>query len=250
LSGHSKWSTIKRKKGKADAERGKIFSRLSREITVAAREGGGDSEANPRLRTAIQAARQENMPARNIDNAVKKGTGEIPGVSYEESTYEAYGPGGAALLIEALTDNRNRSTAEIRHLLTKHGGSMGEVGSVAWIFHTKGFLAVEGGAVDEDTLLEAALEAGAEDVVTEDGQYSIYTPPEALENVRSALEGKGIRTLVAEVSKIPQNTVALEGDVAKKFLRLLESLEDHEDVQKVFSNFEVPDEILAEAGRV
>lgn len=250
MSGHSKWSTIKRKKEKNDAQRGKVFSKLIREITVAARAGGGDPEGNPRLRQAIQAARLENMPTKNIDNAIKKGTGEIPGVTYEETIYEGYGPGGVALLIEVLTDNRNRTTAEIRHLLTKHGGRLGENGCVAWLFHKKGFVAVDGATAEEDTVFEAAIDAGAEDVSSDDGNFSIYSLPEAVETVTTALRSKGIDPMISEVIRIPQNTVALDGGSARKFMKLLESLEDHDDVQNVFSNFDIPDEILAEMGRV
>ncbi len=245
MSGHSKWSTIKRKKGKADAERGKLFTRLIKEITIAAREGGGDPDGNPRLRTAIASAKASNMPAKNIDNAIKKGTGELPGVTYEENAYEGYGQAGVAILVETLTDNKNRTTAEIRHLFNKYGGNLGENGCVSWLFDPKGIITVSKDAIDEEKLFELASEAGAEDMDTEsDDVYEIYTAVADLVKIGSALEEASVPILSQEVSKIPQNTVMVEEDVAVKLLRLLEMIEDHDDVQKVYSNFDISQETM------
>jgi YebC/PmpR family DNA-binding regulatory protein len=245
MSGHSKWSTIKRKKGKADAERGKIFTRHIKEITIAAREGGGDPEANPRLRTAIAAAKGSNMPADNIKRAIMKGTGELPGVSYESVTYEGYGPGGVALFMEGLTDNRNRTVSEVRHILSKYGGNLGANGCVAWMFERKGFITVDAGKVDEETLLEIALEAGAEDLKTEGELYEITTPPEAVDDVRSAIEARGIAMETAEVTMIPKDTVKLSKESeASSMMKMYDLLEDHDDIQKVYANFDIPDELL------
>ncbi len=246
MSGHSKWSTIKRKKGALDAKRGKVFTKYIKEITVAARAGGGDPNANPRLRTAIGGAKSVNMPADNIDRAIKKGTGELPGVSYEEVTYEGYGPGGIAILIETLTDNRNRTTGEVRHILTKAGGRMAEAGSVQWMFHQKGTITVPRSAADEETVLGVVLDAGADDVDMDDAEvYEITTPPQAFEAVKAALQAKGIPTTAAELAKVAQNTISLSEKDAEQALKLMEALEDNDDVQRVSSNLDITDEILA-----
>lgn len=239
MSGHSKWSTIKRKKEKADAERGKVFTKLIREITTAARQGGGDEDANPRLRTAIAAAKTANMPLSNIEKAVKKGTGELPGVVYEEKSYEGYGPGGVAILIDALTDNTNRTTSEVRHLLTKYGGNLGESGCVAWMFEKKGLIAVKRDACDEDKLLEIALEAGAADMSVEDDVYEILTLPDHFADVKEALDAEPIPLVSAELTMIPKNTVKAEGPQAGKILKLMEALEESDDVQQVYANFDI-----------
>jgi YebC/PmpR family DNA-binding regulatory protein len=244
MSGHSKWSSIKHKKAATDAKRGKIFTKLIKEITVAARMGGGDPEANSRLRTAIQAAKSENMPKDNIERAVKKGTGELEGVNYEESVYEGYGPGGAAVLIESLTDNKNRTVADIRHIFSKAGGNMGESGCVAWMFDKKGYIAVENKAVEEDALMEAALDAGAEDIREDDSNYEIITAPEDFEAVKTAIDGASIPYLVAEVTMLPQSTTFLKGKEAEQMVRLMEALEDCDDVQKVYTNADIPEEIF------
>jgi YebC/PmpR family DNA-binding regulatory protein len=250
VSGHSKWSTIKRKKGKADQERGRLFGRLIREITVAARQGGGDLNANVRLRTAVQSAKSSNMPSENIDRAIKRGTGELPGVSYEEVFYEGYGPSGVAVLVEALTDNRNRTTSEIRHLFSKHGGSLGEVGCVSWMFDLKGLITVEKNAADEDRLIDVALEAGADDVSDDSPDYyEITTEPSKLETVRDSLKEADIPLDAAELSRIPQSAVTLDEKDAEKILRLMEALEEHDDTQKVFANFDIPYEVLAKLGK-
>ncbi|MFH1277980.1 MAG: YebC/PmpR family DNA-binding transcriptional regulator [Candidatus Eisenbacteria bacterium] len=246
MSGHSKWSTIKRKKGKADAERGRIFTRLIREITVAARDGGGDPSANPRLRTAMDAAKQNNMPAANVDRAIKKGTGELPGVTYEEVVYEGYAASGVAMLIEAVTDNRNRTTAEVRHILTKFGGRMAEVGSVAWQFDQKGMIVVEKKGVAEDDLMMVALDAGANDVSDEGDSWEITTDPHDLHHVNEALKGAGITAESAELTRLPKTTVALDKATAGKVLRLVDMLEENDDVQQVSANFDISDKILEE----
>jgi YebC/PmpR family DNA-binding regulatory protein len=248
MSGHSKWSTIKRKKGKADAQRGKLFSKLIKEITVAAREGGGDIESNPRLRQVVQTAKSSNMPADNIDRAIKKGTGELPGVTYEEVHYEGYGPGGIALLVEVATDNRNRTVADIRHILTKRNGHLGETGSVAWMFEQKGYIVVSKDACEEDQLLAVALEAGAEDMKTEADAYEITTAPADFENVRQALEEKKIPYTEAELTKTPQNTIKLDGKNAEQALTLMEELEDQDDVQHVYTNFDIDEDLLNKMG--
>lgn len=239
MSGHSKWHSIKHKKGAADAKRGKIFTRLIREITVAARDGGGDVDMNPRLRKAVADAKAANMPADNIDRAIKRGTGEMEGVSYEEITYEAYGPGGVAILIETMTDNRNRTVAELRHLLSKNNGNLGESGSVAWMFDRKGYLVVPKEQRSEDELFEIAIEAGAEDLKDDDSNFEIFTAQEAFEDVKKAMENEGIAPEVAEVSMIPQNYVKLEGADAQAMLKLYEAIDDHDDVQNVYSNFDI-----------
>ncbi len=244
MSGHSKWSTIKHKKGKADQARGAAFSKLIREITTAARIGGGDVNANPRLRTAVESAKAINMPADNVDRAIKKGTGELPGVTYEETIYEGYGPGGVALMIRALTDNKNRSTAEIRHVFDKYGGSMGSAGSVAWQFKPQGLIVVSKDKADEDAVLTAALEAGADDVQTEASAYSILTPIAAFEKVKKQLRDAGIQSESAELTMVAANSVKLSEQDAPKVLKLIEMLEELEEVQQVYDNSDIPDEIL------
>jgi YebC/PmpR family DNA-binding regulatory protein len=248
MSGHSKWSTIKRKKGKADAQRGKIFSKLIKEITVAARQGGGDINSNPRLRQAVQSAKGANMPADNIDRAIKKGTGELPGVTYEEIVYEGYGPGGIALLVEVATDNKNRTVADIRHILTKRNGHLGETGSVAWMFEQRGFLVVDKEACEEDQLMTVVLEAGAEDMTLEGDAYEIVTAPSDFEAVKNALDENEIPYTMAELTKTPQNTLKLEGKTAEQALMLMEDLEDQEDVQNVYSNFDIDEKIMEQMG--
>jgi YebC/PmpR family DNA-binding regulatory protein len=227
-----------------DAKRGKIFTKLIKEITVAARMGGGDIDANPRLRTAIQAAKSENMPKDNIERAIKKGTGELEGVNYEESIYEGYGPGGAAVLIESLTDNKNRTVADIRHIFSKAGGNMGESGCVAWMFKKKGYIAVENKAVDEEALMEAALDAGAEDIREDDSNFEVITAPEDFEAVKNAIDGASIPYIVAEVTMLPQSTTFLKGKEAEQMVKLMEALEDCDDVQKVYTNADIPEEIV------
>jgi YebC/PmpR family DNA-binding regulatory protein len=245
VSGHSKWSTIKRKKGAADAKRGRAFSRLIKEITVAARMGGGDPEGNPRLRTAIASAKTENMPKDNIERAIKKGTGEIEGAVYGEITYEGYAPGGVAVMVECMTDNKNRTVADIRHYFSKSGGNLGESGCVSWMFDKKGSILIDKSAIDEETLMEKGLEAGAEDVIEEDNVFQVLTAPDDFESVREALAGDGLEFIEAAVSLIPQNTVDITDEkTAKQVLKLLESLEDHDDVQSVSANFDIPEEII------
>ena len=245
MSGHSKWSSIKHKKGAADAKRGKVFTKLIKEITVAARMGGsGDPDANPRLRTAIAAAKTENMPKDNIERAIKKGTGELEGVNYEESTYEGYGPGGAAVFLESLTDNKNRAVADIRHIFNKCGGNMGENGCVAWMFDKKGYIVVERSATDEDTLMEVALEAGAEDVREDDSNFEVITAPEDFETVKAAIDAKEITYLDAEVTMLPQTTADLKGKEAEQMIRLMDMLDDCEDVQKVYTNADIPEDLV------
>lgn len=239
MSGHSKWNTIKRKKAKADAERGKVFTRLIKEITLAAREGGGDESANPRLRTAIAAAKDANMPAANIDRAIKRGTGELPGVSYEEGMLEGYGPGGVAIFVEILTDNRNRTIAEIRHHFTKHGGNLAESGAVAWMFEKKGQVTVAKGTLDEESLLMTVMDAGAEDLQSEDDMFEITCATGDLEKVKAALESNGIEYEEATLTMYPKNTVRVEGREAQQVLRIMDELEDHDDVQNVYSNFDM-----------
>lgn len=245
MSGHSKWSTIKRKKGALDAKRGKIFTRLIKEITVAARMGGGDPEGNPRLRSAIASAKTENMPKDNIERAIKKGTGELEGAVYEEITYEGYGPAGVAVLVNCMTDNKNRTVADIRHAFSKSGGNLGESGCVSWMFDKKGTILVDKEAIDEEELMDKALEAGAEDVVEEDNVYQVETTPDDFEAVREALEKDGLKFIEAAVSMVPQNTVDInEEKPARQVLKLLEILEDHDDVQNVYANFDIPDDIM------
>jgi len=249
MSGHSKWSTIKRKKGATDAKRGKIFTKLIKEITVAARMGGGDPDSNPRLRTAIASAKADNMPKDNIDRAIKKGTGELEGVSYEEVFYEGYGPGGAAVLVESLTDNRNRTVADVRHLFSKSGGSLGEAGCVAWMFEKTGLFVFEKSDVDEETLMDIALDAGAEDIRDEENTFEVISPMEHFETVKKALDEKNLPYVLAELTMLPQSTVKLEDKHAEQMLRLMDGLEDSDDVQKVYSNFDIPENTLEELGR-
>jgi YebC/PmpR family DNA-binding regulatory protein len=244
MSGHSKWATIKRKKGKTDAARGKVFTKLIREITVAAREGGGDENSNPRLRTAILAAKAENMPAANMERAIKKGTGELPGESYESVIYEGYGAGGVAIMIEALSDNKNRTVAEMRHLFSKHNGNLAENGSVSWMFSQKGYLTVDK-SVPEDDLMMVALEAGAEDISDEEDVWEITTVLPDFDRVKKALEEAGIAYTQAELIRKPQNMMKVEGKTAEQVLNLMNALEDHDDVQKVFSNFDMDAKDLA-----
>ena len=244
MSGHSKWSSIKHKKAATDAKRGKIFTKLIKEITVAARMGGGDIEANPRLRTAVAAARSENMPKENIERAIKKGTGELEGVNYEESTYEGYGPGGAAVLIESLTDNKNRTVADIRSIFGKNGGNLGENGCVAWMFDKKGYIAVESNSIDEEALMETASDAGAEDIREDDSNFEVITAPGDFEAVRDAMEKASIAHIAAEVTMLPQTTTNLTGKEAEQMVRLMEMLEDCDDVQKVYTNADIPDDII------
>jgi len=249
MSGHSKWSTIKHKKAAADAKRGKIFTRVIREITVAARSGGADPEGNARLRTAVNAARAANMPKDNIEKAIKKGTGELPGASFEEIVYEGYGPNGVAFFVEVVTDNRNRTLPEIRHLFAKYGGSLAETNSVAWMFEKKGYIVVERSDVpDEDRLLEIVLEAGGDDLQEDGGNMEIFTAPDAFAPVVSAMESAGIQPRSSSVDMIPQNVVRCEPDQARKVLNMLEALEEHEDVQNVWANFDIDDEVFEERG--
>ena len=243
MSGHSKWSSIKHKKAATDSKRGKIFTKLIKEITIAARMGGGDPDANPRLRTAIAAARAENMPKDNMERAIKKGTGELEGVNYEEVTYEGYGAGGAAVYIESLTDNKNRTVADIRYIFSKAGGNIAENGCVAYLFDKKGYLVVEKSVVDEDTLMETALDAGAEDVREDGENFEVITEPGDFENVRDAMEGAGIATIAAEITMLPQTVTPVAGKEADQMVRLMETLEDCDDVQKVYTNADLPDDM-------
>jgi YebC/PmpR family DNA-binding regulatory protein len=249
MSGHSKWATIKRKKAATDQARGKVFSKYIKEITIAARQGGGDQEANPRLRTAIAAAKAVNMPAGNIERAVKRGTGEIEGANYEETQYEGYGPGGVALLVEIATDNRNRTAGDIRHIFTKNGGNMGEAGSVSYLFKPRGVILIEKGAVAEDTLIEITLEAGADDVNTDGDSYEVLTPPAQLEAVKQALGARSVPVQSAETTKLSSLLVPVSEKEAEAVLRLVDALEDHDDVLRVYSNFTAPDEVLARLSR-
>jgi YebC/PmpR family DNA-binding regulatory protein len=244
MSGHSKWATIKRKKEKTDAQRGKIFTKLIREIIVAARQGGGDLVSNARLRTAVTAAKAANMPADNIKRGILKGTGGLEGTSYEQSTYEGYGPGGVAILVETLTDNKNRTVAEIRHIFSRHGGSLGEVGCVGWMFERKGYIVVEKGGINEDELMEKALEAGASDFQSGPDTYDIYTDYADFDSVRAALEKAGIKMSSAEITMTPQTTIRLDGKQAEQMIKLYEELEDHDDVQKVYANFDIDESML------
>jgi len=244
MSGHSKWSTIKHKKAATDAKRGKAFTKLIKEITVSARDGGGDPTANPRLRTAVANAKSVNMPNDNIERAIKKGTGELPGVTYDEISYEGYGMGGVAVMVDVLTDNKNRTVAEIRSIFTKAGGSVGENGCVSWMFDKKGLITVLAEAVEEDELMEIVLDAGADDINMSDGIYEIKTPTDKLELVRDAITAKNLKIESAEISMIPQSTVKLDEGDAKKMLKLMDALDDQDDVQKVYANFDIPDDIM------
>jgi len=244
MSGHSKWATIKHKKGAADARRGKIFTKLIKEITVAARISGGDADSNPRLRTAILAAKAENMPADNIKRAIQKGTGELPGAAYEESVFEGYGPGGVALILEVATDNRNRTISELRHILSKNGVNLGEHGCVAWMFSKKGYIAVPKEKADEEALLNLVTEAGADDMRDDGSQWEIITPPEVFHQVVDKLKTANITPTSAEVAMVPQSNIKVSGKSAQQMLRLMEELEDHEDVQHVFANFDIEESEL------
>jgi YebC/PmpR family DNA-binding regulatory protein len=248
MSGHSKWAGIKHKKAVVDAKRGKVFSKLSKEISVASRIGGGSVEMNPRLRLAVEKAREANMPSDNIKRAIQKGTGELPGATYEESIYEGYGPGGVAILIEIMTDNKNRTVGEIRHILTKHNGNMGETGCVSWMFQKKGYILVNKEGIDEDSLMSFALDAGAEDFKNDPDEenYEITTSPEDFNGVKEFLDQKNISFNMAETTMIPQNYVKLETDDAKKMLKLMDTIEDHDDVQNVYANFDIPENFIPE----
>lgn len=245
MSGHSKWSQIKHKKAGTDAKKGKAFTKIVKEITVAARQGG-DPDGNPRLRLAIDKAKEVNMPSDNVKKAIMKGTGELPGTTYEEVIYEGYGPGGAAVMMEVLTDNKNRTVSEIRHILSKNGGNLGESGCVAWIFDKKGYILVEKSRTDEDTLMSIVLDAGAEDMKNDpkEENYEIFTTPDNLNAVKGAITGNRIEIALAEVTMIPRNYVPLEGHAAEQMLRLIDALEDHDDIQNVYANFDVPDDSL------
>ncbi|HXG05239.1 MAG TPA: YebC/PmpR family DNA-binding transcriptional regulator [Candidatus Binatia bacterium] len=244
MSGHSRWSQIKRKKAKTDVQRGKLFSKILREITVAARSGGGDPKANMRLKAAIEAAKDANMPQENIRRAIQKGTGELPGEAYEEITYEGYAPGGVAVMVRVLTDNRNRTAPEIRHVFEKHGGNMGSAGSVAWMFERKGLIQVDADRISEDDLLALALDAGATDMRRVEKVFEVTTAPGEMDAVRAALERRGVPVLSAEVTFVPQSTVRVEGKDAPQVLRLIEALEELDDVQAVYANYDIPDEII------
>ena len=246
MSGHSKWATIKRKKGKLDAQRGMMFTKLIKEITVAAREGGGDADSNSRLRTAVLAAKTANMPQDNNKRAIQKGIGELPGTTYEEAHYEGYGPGGVAVLVQVLTDNKNSTVAEVRHIFTKNAGNLGEAGCVGWMFDKKGYITVDLDKANEEELMELAIDAGASDFTSDSGIYEIYTEYADLEKVRKALETKGVEMAVAEITLIPQSTVKLEAKQAEQMIRLFETLEDHDDVQKTYANFDIDEKILEE----
>jgi YebC/PmpR family DNA-binding regulatory protein len=245
MSGHSKWAGIKHKKAKVDAQRGRTFTKIIREITVAARVGGGDPDGNPRLRLAVDKAKAVNMPQDNIQRAIQKGTGELPGTSYEEYIYEGYGPGGVAVLLEILTDNKNRTAPEIRKAFAKYGGNLGESGCVAWMFEKKGLIQVEAAAADEDRLLSVVLEAGAEDVRRSDDTFEVITVPKDLERVKESLAKEKIEIVEGEVTMLPQSTVKLGGKQAQQMLQLMETLEEHDDVQNVYANFDIPEEIMA-----
>jgi len=247
MSGHSKWATIKHKKAATDAKRGRLFSRLIKEITVAARLGGGDIDANPRLRAAISAAKAENMPNDNIERAIARGTGKLEGITIEQATFEGYGPGGVAVLVEVTTDNRTRTVNELRHLFAKWSGNLGESGCVAWMFNKKGYLTLPKEKADEDTLMGLVLEAGGEDLRDDGSTWEIVTPPESFEGVKAALEAKGLEPTAAEVTLLPQNTVHVEGSAAQHTMRLLEALEEHEDVQHVYANFDIAEKEIEEA---
>ncbi len=239
MSGHSKWHTIKHKKGAADAKRGKIFTRIIKELTVAARNGGGDAATNPRLRTIIADAKSVNMPADNIKKAIQRGTGELPGVSYEEITYEGYGPGGAALIVETLTDNKNRTVGEIRHLLEKYNGNLGSANSVAWMFEKKGYIVVDKAAADEEKLLNTALDAGADDMRDDGDSWEVLSDPSVFEAVRDAVKGLGVEPASAQVAMLPQNYVKLQGKEASQMVKLMDVLDEHDDVKQVWSNFDI-----------
>ena len=246
MSGHSKWHTIKHKKGADDAKRGRVFTKLIKEITVAARVGGGDPEGNPRLRTVVLAAKAANMPKDNIEKAIKKGTGELPGVSYEEVAYEGYGPGGVAIYVQTLTDNRNRTLPEIRHLFSKFGGNLAESNSVAWMFEKKGYIIIAKDKAAEEALLEVVLDAGGDDVRDDGENWEVLTPQQRLQAVQEALSGKGIAVTSAEISMVPKNTVKIEGKKAQQLLSMMEALEEHDDVQNVWANFDIDESEIGE----
>jgi YebC/PmpR family DNA-binding regulatory protein len=247
MSGHSKWATIKHKKAATDARRGKVFTKLIREISIASRVGGGDPDSNPRLRSAIQAAKTENMPNENIERAIKRGTGQLEGEQFEEAQLEGYGPGGVGMLVQMLTSNRNRTVSEIRHLMSRNGGNLAESGAVGWMFHRKGDIVVSKEQADEDKVLGIVLDAGAEDVVDDGSSWEIITPPEAFEKVRDALTVAGIEPASAEVSWVPQNYVKLTGAPAQQMLKLVEALEEHDDVQHVYANFDIDEKEIQAA---
>jgi YebC/PmpR family DNA-binding regulatory protein len=251
VSGHSKWASIKHKKASTDAKRGKIFTKIVKEISIAARIGGGDPAANPRLRTAVDKAKEVNMPAENIKRAIMKGTGELPGVSYEEYFYEGYGPGGVALLMEILSDNKNRTISEIRNIMTKSGGNMGEAGSVAWMFEKKGYILIEKAKVEEDTLMSVALDAGAEDMKNDprEDNYEVITAPEAMIKIKDSIEAGGIPVSFSEITMLPKNYAMLDEKHAEQMIRLIEALEENDDVQNVYTNFDAPDEVMARLGK-
>ncbi|MFH1768593.1 MAG: YebC/PmpR family DNA-binding transcriptional regulator [Candidatus Omnitrophota bacterium] len=246
MSGHSKWASIKHKKGAQDAKRGRLFSKLIKEITVSAREGGGNIDNNPRLRTAIQRARDANMPADNIEKAVKRGTGELPGITYESCIFEGYGQGGVAVLVEALTDNKNRTSAEVRNIFSKRGGNMAGSGSVAWIFNKKGYILIDKGQINEDELFSISVDAGAEDVKTDGENYEIFCDAQDLEAVKNAIKDKEVKWEMADLTMVPTSTIQVIGQNAKQLLSLIEALEDHDDVQKVYANFDIPEKVLEE----
>jgi len=245
MSGHSKWATIKHKKAATDAKRGSLFTKLIKEISVAAR-GGGNSDTNPRLRVAIERAKESSMPSDNIDRAIKKGTGQLEGITYEDITLEGYGPGGVAVYIEGVSDNKNRTTAEVRTIFTKRGGNMAGAGSVAWMFEKKGYIVVSKTSAEEDKLMGVALDAGAEDMIVEDENYAIKTSPQDFFKVKKAIDDAGIKTEDAQITLLPKNTVKVEGSDAKKILELVDAIEDHEDVQHVYANFDIPDDLIKE----
>lgn len=251
MSGHSKWAQVKHKKAHVDAKRGKVFTKIVKEIVIAARLGGGDPVGNPRLRTAIEKAKEVNMPGDNIKRAVMKGTGELPGVSYEEVLYEGYGHGGAAILLEVLTDNRNRTVPEIRHIMTKYGGNLGEAGCVSWMFSKKGYILVEKTGIDEDTLMSVALDAGAEDMRNDpkEDNYEIITTPEDINKVKTSIEASGISVSLAEITMLPKSYVSVDEKAAEQMMRLIEVLEDYDDVQNVYTNVDIPDEVIAKVGK-
>lgn len=251
MSGHSKWSQIKHKKANTDAKRGKAFTKIVKEISIAARLGGGDPEGNPRLRTVIEKAKEVNMPHDNIKRAIMKGTGELPGVSYEEIIYEGYGPAGVAMIIEVMTDNKNRTVPEIRHVMAKHGGSLGETGCVSWMFSKKGYILVNKSKAQEDAVMSVAIDAGAEDMKNDpqEENFEVITTPEEFNNVKSALEKSKIPMESSEITMLPQNYVVLNEKAADQMLKLMETLEDHDDVQNVYANFDIPDEVAEKMGK-
>jgi YebC/PmpR family DNA-binding regulatory protein len=251
MSGHSKWASIKHKKASVDAKKGKTFSKIVKEIAVAARIGGGDPGGNPRLRTAVEKAKEVNMPSDNIKRAIMKGTGELPGVAYEELTYEGYGPAGVAILIEVLTDNKNRTVSEIRHLITKNGGNLGEAGCVSWMFLKKGYILVEKTKADEDTLMSVALDAGAEDMKNDPSEdsYEVITAPEDISSVKAGIESAGIPVSFSEITMLPKNYITLDTRASEQILRMTEVLEEHEDVQNVYTNSDIPDEVIAKIAK-